>query len=260
MPLALALMLCFGAAPGDALERARVCWAALDSECAGEALGEARSSLDERAPDEQLEVLRLSAELELSGGQDAAARPHIEAALTRQPAWAPAWPEAWRAVLEDVRKTMPDRLPPTIVVEAPTSVPPKKAVRLMIIARDPSGIASVVVAVGDERYTAMTADGERWSIEVPKAMVKLPDLMLTIVVHDRANNRADHSHVIPVVLPPKPADPPITSRWWFWTAIGAGVAALTATAIVLASDGDEPVSGPGVGGIDILPKTPGLTP
>jgi len=258
MPVALVIALLLGAP--EPLERARVCWAALDAECASAALAEARAGLAAMTADEQLEVLRLSAEVELSSDHPDAARPHIEAALARAPAWSPAWPAAWRAVLEDVREAMPDRLPPEVTLAPSAATAPKKPVLLVIGARDPSGVASVTVVIHDQTLTALTADGERWRVEVPATMVKIPDLLFDVVATDRAGNATTTHGRVEVAPPPVVKSPPVTSRWWFWTAIGAGAAALVVTTIILASDGDAVSASGGHGNVTIIGSGPGESP
>ncbi|MFO0747507.1 MAG: hypothetical protein U1F43_17850 [Myxococcota bacterium] len=225
--------------PGPALERARLCWAAVDADCAEAALVEVRKALDQLPAAEAQDALRLSAEVALSSDRPADARSHIQAALERDPRWAPAWPPAWLAVVDEVRKILPDRLPPELEPDLPPTATPKKALRVFVHARDPSGVASVTVTAGADTFVCLTADGELWQVELPREMVKMPDLSLTIVAVDRAGNAATLTRVVPVALPPKPPEvaTPVTSRWWFWVAVGAGVAAVTTGVVLLAGGG-----------------------
>jgi len=41
------------------------------------------------------------------------------------------------------------------------------------------------------------------------------------------------------IVPKKDPEPPITKKWWFWTAIGAGVAVVTTVVIIAASSGKD---------------------
>ena len=48
--------------------------------------------------------------------------------------------------------------------------------------------------------------------------------------------------VVPPVTPPRAEqDRPFYSQWWFWTAVGVGVAGIATTAVLLSTD-DKPVS------------------
>jgi len=239
------------------LERARVCWAAVDVECTAAALAEARAGLDALAPGEQIEVLALSAEVALSADDRAGAREHLRAVLERDPRFSPAWPEAWLAEVAEVRRAMPDVLPPELALTLPASTPPKRAVRVQVRATDPSGVARVTVRVAGRELACVTADGEAWLTEVPREIVKVPDLSLETVAVDRAGNAATRHDVLPVVVPPEPPSPPLTSRWWFWTALGVGVAAATTTIVLLATGGDEGGSGAELGGlvVDVVPTS-----
>ncbi|MCC6622121.1 MAG: hypothetical protein IT385_12735 [Deltaproteobacteria bacterium] len=242
--MALCLALVWSAAPDPEptpmppLERARLCWAALDAECAEAALVEARAGLAALAPGERLAVLVMSAEVALSADRGDAAREHLRAALEIEPRLAPAWPEAWLATLAEVRRTMPDRLPPTIRLELPDSLPPKRPALVRVHVDDPSGVSRVVVRVGGRELVCATTDGLLWQVEVPREMVKIPDLTVEAVAADRLGNEASERAVVAVVPPiaPPTRDPPVTSRWWFWTAIGVGVAAI-ATTVALVVDG-----------------------
>lgn len=243
----------------DAITRARVCWAALDADCAEVALAECRGMFDMLPADEIMEVLRLSAEVALSSDRGADARAHIQAALERDPRFAPdGWPAAWLAVVDEVRKILPDRLPPELAPELPESAPPTKPLRVAVRARDASGVASVTVTAAGVAYACLTADGELWSVELPRDIVKVPDLSLDIAAIDRAGNSARVTRVVPVIIPPKPPEPdvPLTSRWWFWTAIGAGAAALVTGAVLLAGGESDGLTPARTGSIGILPEWP----
>jgi len=243
------------------LERALLCWAALDAECAEAALVIVRADLAALPPVDRVAALALSAEVALSADRGQAAREHLRAALELDPALAPVWPDAWLAVLAEVRRMLPDRLPPTLRIELPAPLVPKRAARVHVHASDPSGVGRVVVRVAGRELVCATTDGELWQTELPRDIVKLPDVILETVAADRLGNEASRVDVVPVAPPaPRPgeATPPLTSRWWFWTAIGVGVAAI-ATTIVLVTTGDEapstsPSSGTIVLEVDVDPE------
>ena len=199
--IGLVLLLACAAEPGpappevtpaesEALTRARLCWTALDAECAESALAEARGRLAELPAREQMQVLTLSAE-----------------------------------------------------------VAPKQAIAVRLRVRDPSGVARVSVRAGGRDFVCVTADGELWQVELPRDIVKVPDLSLDTTALDRAGNVSTRHDVIAVVVVARPPDDtPLTSRWWFWTAIGVGVAAIVTTVVVVTA-GDGAVARAGDGSI-----------
>lgn len=227
--------------PAAALGRARVCWAALDPDCAEGALLIARAGVAALEPDAQRETWWLSAEVALSMERPADAERWLVELLTLDPRFAPsAWPAPWTAVLERARKVAPDRLPPTITVVAPAESPPKKPIAIEVRADDPSGVARCELVVGELRTTLLAADGLRFRGEIPKERVKVPELAFHVEALDRAGNlsrwpESGEARVL-VVAPPPP--PPITQRWWFWTAVGA-VAVGGVAALVWALGGDD---------------------
>lgn len=247
-----------------ALERARVCWEALDLTCAGRELTLARAALSDLEPTERLEVLRLSAELALSGDDHEAARARCKDLLELEPRFAPAtWPEAWRALLDEARRLLPDRLPPRLILDPPRSVPARKPVALVVKVLDPSGAGRCELVLDaphastpdsappELRLPLATRDGETFELLLPAERVRPPAVLFHVEAWDRAGNGPTRwpevgSHALPVDAPPVLAATPITERWWFWTAIGAVVAG-GAVALALALD-DAPAAAPGSSG------------
>ena len=260
-------------APDDTvtrLERARVCWAALDPECAEAELALLRDRLATLAPESRLEVLRLSAEIALAHERHDDARRHLLSLLELDPRFSPsAWPEPWKKALADATLAAPDRLPPELEVVVPTQAPPKRALKVEVRARDRSGIARCELIVarpeGELRTTLLSADGLVFEGEVPADLVRAPSVEVRVEAADRTGNLAcwpsgpdctRAAHAIPIVLPPPQETPPITSRWWFWTAVGA-VAIGGAVTLVLALDGaDGPGDSARVGDILVIEEYP----
>ncbi len=231
LPLAWLSALAMGATPAlDALERARVGGAALDLAGPARALLDARGGAPALPDRERLEVWRLSAEVALTGEKTPEALDAIQHALAIDPRFAPAWPPNWDAVLVQARRLAPDRLPPDLSVIPPASAREGKPLALEVLAIDPGGVGAVTLVVhaptGAVTIALQTTDGEHWRGAIPKALVKLPDVRWHVEATDRSGNGpsrwpASDVHVLAVVA----ADPgpPITARWWFWTAIGAVV-------------------------------------
>lgn len=226
----------------QALERARVCWAALDPECAEEALAIVRAELATLSPEARLEALRISAEVALAGGRTDDARRDLVAILEAEPRFSPrGWPAPWLEALEEAKAVAPDRLPPEVVVSVAEETPPKTALRVEVRAEDRSGIARCeLVVAGGARVTLMSADGVVFVGEIARELVRVPAVEVVIEVVDREGNVARWpevgAHAVRVVAPPKAPAPALTSRWWFWTVIGVAVAA-GAVGLAVALDG-----------------------
>lgn len=238
------------------LDRARVCWAALDPECAESALQSVRAHLADLPPEQQIEALRLSAEVALSSEQAIEAHDHLLALLALDPRFAPpAWPGPWLEALARARAAAPDRLPPELTVTVPAEVRPKTNVAIEVRAHDPGGVARCELVLADgTRVPLLSADGVVFRGELPKARVRAPELLVHIEASDRAGNLARWPTVAAhriAVTAPIVKDPPLTSRWWFWTAIGAVVIGGT-IGLVVALDGAAGAAGESVRQGDIL--------
>jgi hypothetical protein len=257
----------------ERLERARVCQAALDFPCAERELAAVRAALASLAAGEQREALQRSAEVALAAERPDDARAHLATLLALAPDFAPgaeAWPPQWRALLDEVRRAAPDRLGPTVVeVRLPVAAPPGRPLEVAVIATDPSGVGRVVLFVGGEPPLAIvcaTEDGRRWVGAVPAERVTGRALRLWAEAHDvggRGPTRwgsPEAPHVLPVAAPePPPAlagETPWYQTWWFWTAVGVGVAAaagVTAWALTGPEDG---AAGPVTGSLALDPQWP----
>ena len=244
--------------PRAALERARVCWAALDPDCAEGGLGEARAGIEGLDPDEQREVLRLSAEVALSTERSGDAERWLLELLARDPRFSPTgWPDPWLAVLERARKVAPDRLPPILAVTVASETPSGRPLEVVVRADDPSGVARCELVIGASRVALLAADGLTFRGDVARDRVKPPELAFHVEAVDRAGNvaRWPESGEQRVIVTPPPASTPITRQWWFWTAIGAVVVG-GAVALVWALGGDDPVATDKQGGIAIELEEP----
>ncbi len=236
--------------PRAQLDRARVCWAALDPECAEGALALVRMRASELAPPLRIEALRIGAEVALSAERGADAHTHLLALLELEPRFSPsAWPGPWLDALARARAAAPDRLPPELTVTLPAEVRPKTNVAIEVRADDPGGVARCELVLADgARIVLMLADGVVFRGEIPKTQVRLPEVLVRIEASDRAGNLArwptHAAHRLAVSAPPVVADPPLTSRWWFWTAIGAVVIGGTVGLVMALDNTDGAASQP----------------
>lgn len=250
--------------PREDLGRARVCWAALDPECAEEALVTVRAHLAELSPTERLEALRLSAEVALATERTADAHQFLLVVLELDPRFAPSgWSSDWLDALDAARRDAPDRLPPELAVIVPAEVKSKTPVTLEVHADDPSGIASCQAELASGvRLTLMTADGRVFRGEIPGKEARPPELTFFVEASDRAGNvtrwpaNATYHRVV-VNEPPEPASTPIIEQWWFWTTIGVVVAGTTAALVLTLGDDEGTSTAPGrYGTLHALPELP----
>ena len=237
--------------PRAALQRARVCWAALDPDCASSALVEVRAALLDAGftADERHEAWRLSAEVALAQGLDA--QPYLAALLELDPAFAPRWPEAWLAALAVAREAAPDRLPPTLRIDLPTEARPKTALPITVVADDPSGIQRCTAIVDGVLIPLLSADGVTFRGTLPKA--RAPQLVVVVEAADRAGNVARTESRVQITTPPTRATP-VVETWWFWTLVGVVVVG-GAVGLGLALSDDDPGITP-TGDLDIHPEVP----
>ncbi len=265
MPMSRAAWVCLAclaagqaqATPPEGLARARVCADALDLDCAERELATLRAGLAQAAPDDAITILRFSAEVALATRREADASGHLAQLLDRVPDFAPAegsWPKLWLAVLERVRLQRPDRAAPTLRVSVAEQAVPGRAVPVVAHAQDPSGVAGVAVYIrrtGTEplRLALTTRDGREWRGNIPAELVTVPAVLYWVeAVDQRGNGPArlgtpEIPRTLPVVPEPVVATP-VYQTWWFWTAIGAGVTAITVGAIFLARAVEEPATNP----------------
>ena len=254
-------------APAVRLERARVCLRVTDLACAAVELSAARAGAADLDDAGRVELERLTAEVALARGDDRGAAAALDALLARSPAWAPA-PEAATPALGDAlgaARRRADHAPPELTVSAPGArVPAGKALRLDVAAADPSGVARVVlhVAVADGTVVdlAMGADaGGRFRAAVPAELVVVPEVRLWIEAWDGVGNGPARwgEPGAPQRVAVTPTDSGgVTSRWWFWTAVGAGAVATGVMLAVLLSSGGGQGGGNEVGGVQIVPEFP----
>ena len=244
------------------LEEARVCWAALDLECAATRLAKVQSHLDTLSPAEQREALRLLAEVALASDRLADAQSALVSLLERDPRFSPSgWPAPWLAALEAAKKAAPDRLPPELEVVLPGAVRPREAVVVEVRAHDPGGVARCELVLADGfRVVLLSADGVLFRGEIPSDHVHVPEVLARIEASDRAGNLAlwpaQGSQRVLVQRPPIAPQPPITSRWWFWTGLGVVISGAV-LAVVLAVDGSSAASkADRFGTLEVVPVFP----
>lgn len=224
--------------PAERLERARVCFAALDLECAtreAEALAPHVDALDLPA---RRDALRLVSEVRLATGRKAEALDALVSLVDLSPDWSPpegAWPPAWIQVLEQARRLAPDRSPPVIRDVSPDHGVAGRPLDLRVTVEDPSGVGSVKVfhaTAEDASVVLVTRDGRTWTGTLPPEWVRAPEVRFWVEATDTVGNGPARlgtpasPRSIPVSPPPKPPSRPVVRQWWFWTAVGLGAAAL----------------------------------
>jgi hypothetical protein len=208
--------------------------AALDFACAASELDLAREAMTASPIPVKATVYRLSAEVAFSQDRQREAEAHLRSLLEVVPDFAPAkgaWPPSWVSTLERIRSAMPDRLPPRIFFEPPAGRP-GEPVSISVRTEDRSGVGGVSCHVLGRRPLTLqlvTADGQNWTGNIPGPLVEQPAVLLWIEATDLANNgpatAGDRDHPLRIPVTPAPrVSTPLTSRWWFWTAIGAAAA------------------------------------
>ena len=245
------------------LERARLCYSARDLRCAERELLAARALLAAQPLSKQIQVLRLSAETALSNARPADARRHIDALLRLDADFDPgkkAWPPEWRRILEDKRRALPDTRPPELNVSIPLAAEHGKPIVIKATVQDPSGVAHVTMFVAAKPPVAVplaTTDGKQWTVAVPGDLVAGTEVAVWIEAFDTRGNgparwgsetRPHRIRVVASEKPPgnghkPPPSTPVYEKWWFWTAIGAGLAAAT-TVIYFATLPEDDISSP----------------
>ena len=222
---------------GQRLERARVCSAALDFDCAARELEALR--LEDLTPEDRVEALRLHAETCLALNRLDEAERHLLSLLEIRPDWSPqagSWPPKWLDVLEKARRLAPDRLPPVIRGVEVSDAVEGEPVEFRVFIEDPSGVGGATLSVlpGAPPIRLKTTDGRTWVGVVPGEWVRAPALAYSIEAVDTLGNGpvrvgSEEAREIPVAA--RPAAPtPVVRRAWFWAAIAAG-AALVGTGI-----------------------------
>ena len=232
------------------LERARVCRAALDVACVEAELAAARANPDGLSAAQRDDLLRLSAEAALAAERLEEARTYVADLLRAQPDFDPdprAWPGPWRALLADVRASLPDEVAPRVDARAPAAATAGQPIVVRAVVQDPAGIARVelVLTAPDAVRLAMTDVGANtWEGTIPGELVRGDCVNLVVEAWDRRGNGPGRSaplgqpHRV-VIASPVAEAPPIYERWWFWTAAGVAVA-VVATGLIIALDDPGP--------------------
>jgi len=243
----------------ERLERARVCHAALDFECAEKEL--AAIPLDALPEGERVEALRLHAEACLALGREEEAVGHIVAILGLRPSFSPAWPPTWTRVFERARGLVPDRLPPVIKAVEVGKAMEGKPLEVRAYVEDPSGVSTVSLVVpGRPPLQLKSEDGHLWVGTVPAEWVKPPDLAYMVEAFDAAGNGPARlfSPANPKKVPVAPREVPLVRRPWFWGAIAAGAVAVgTGIYFLVRKEGTAPATGSGRGDVRVEVQWPG---
>lgn len=249
--------------PAERLERARVCFAALDLDCAGREAEALAPAVEALPVADRSGALRLVAEVRLATGRKAEALDALVSLLVLSPDWSPpdgAWPPAWLEVLDQARRLAPDRLPPVIRTLEPGRGVAGRPLEVSVVAEDPSGVGSVTVfpapgkpegggpagqpdARGVPPVVLSTRDGRTWTGTLPAEWVQPPEVRFFVEARDTLGNgparlgSPGSPRTIPVAPPPETPVRPVVRQWWFWAAVGLGAAALGAGIYVVARGG-----------------------
>lgn len=257
--------------PATHIDAARACYFMLDFDCARRELAKAEAGRDGLDGDTRFALDRLAAEVALSEQRAADVQLHLRRLVQQQPDWAPpqgSWPTPWLQALEAARTAAPDRAPPEVSVTVPLSVTTGTDLTLTVAADDASGVARVtahvLTASGEVLVIALaTTDGKTWRGLVPGQHVSGEAVSLWIEATDRPGNaparwgsaEAPKRVAVDAVpaVPDAVRDPlatettpeaddgtPVYETWWFWTLIGAGVAAGTGTLIYFLAESGSP--------------------
>lgn len=233
------------APPVEWLEQATVCRSAGDFACADVALTRARETMANAPWQLRWDILEFSAEIALALERVDEARTHISALIALDPAFSPgrAWAPAWRRVVEEVRASLPDASPPTLDVATPDAVAGEQPIVVRAIAIDPSGVARVLLHLGDLRIPMLHAEGDVWVGVIPAGDVTPPRADLRVEAWDIVGNGPTLVRVsVPVTAPEsRVAEQPLYERWWFWTLVGAASIGVGVGA-ALALDGSQTVT------------------
>jgi hypothetical protein len=268
--LARAIILCafllvtVGAAPAEPaphtaserLQRAEVCMAALDFDCARRELEAAAPGIDTLSKSRH--HLRLVAEVALAQERPKDADSALDALLELAPDFAPqtgTWPDAWLAALDRAHKRAPDRSPPTLVVQAPTAAMDGQVIEISAETEDRSGVGRVMLYVarthGDALSFALgTTDGRHWRVKLDASLVRAPAVEFWVEAFDQHGNgptrwgAPETPKSIVISLPEIAEEAAFYETWWFWTAVGVGVVA-GGVGLALALREDSPGGEPG---------------
>lgn len=245
--------------PADHLERGRVCFHALDLDCAERELSAAHANRDALPPAARATLLALLAELHLAASRPDPARAHLVELLTLTPNFAPSWPDTWLATLEEARRLAPDKLPPTLTAILPITATAHAPLPITAEAHDPSGLSRVELVIrrdahqdrsaSENRFALSTTDGARFSVTIAPELTAPGRLTLTLQAWDRHGNgpttfppAAEPPHTVTfasAIAGPTPS-PPITERWWFWATLVGVTGLAVALGFALAPTSDTP--------------------
>jgi len=228
--------------PAVRLQRAQVCYRVDDLVCAGDELAAARARRAELDDAGRIELERLTAATALAAGEIAAAGAALDALLGLDPGWIP--PESASSAFRDAwaeARRRADLSPPRLAVTAPPDrVRAGESVKVEAAASDPSGVDRVVlhVAMADGTVVDLAmppSEGGHYRGTVPAELVVVPEVRLWVEAWDALGNGparwGDRDAPQRVAVLPREEEGGLTSKWWFWTAVGAGA---VATGVILA--------------------------
>ena len=161
--------------------------------------------------------------------------------------WEPpkgAWSADQLALLSRLRaqvRRAQDRTPPRIISVTPPAVLKwgEAAAFSAQVTDDASGVRRVTLVVGTRRLAMTRISPGKWQSIVPGSWVRGSSLEFRLVAEDgRGNKGRWGTAAAPKVLPIPPVTlkksaPSLIGRWWFWLAVGAGIAATAVTTYFL---------------------------
>lgn len=166
------------------------------------------------------------------------ARDTLKKILSLKPSWTPAkgaWTTPQMRLLAHVRaevERLQDKTPPRVMmVTTPSKLKHGEAATFALQANDVSGVAWARLFVGGRVFPMATLDRSTWRVTVPGKWIQGTILNVWLRVADTRGNVASWGDAkVPRVLNVLPRTmvkerSAIHKKWWFWTALGTGIAA-----------------------------------
>jgi len=239
---AIALVVVAQAPAEQQLERARTCFSALDFSCASETLAGLREKLAALSPELVREILVLDIEVMLSTERWNDAQHALVELLQREPGFVPkagAWPPEWEAVLAKARRRAPDPIAPEVLeIIAPPASLRRQPIAVQARIRDNVGVRDAKLRLIDPAKTIpmATTDGLLFEATIPAESTDQARVAFEIHARDETGNEATPL-ASSVALSEE--DVAVTSRWWFWTLVGAAAVAAIGVGVGAGTASDD---------------------
>lgn len=237
----------------DKIERARICIAGLDFECASIELSACRDMMENEGLETKVLIYRMSAEVALALKDFESAEKFLRLLLELNPEFTPQkgqWPPTWLEILKKAQDSVPDRMPPKVLLE---EVEGKEGEMLEIRVRteDRSGVGGVKCHIkGKGDFDLLTKDGKLWTVTIPKEFVSKPYLEVWLEAYDQLGNGptmvGDEQSPIKIKVRGNREDAKsMLSNWWFWGVMSLAIIGGSVGAYYLLREGGNS-SGKGI--------------